>query len=190
MLSSQLFPHRHELDSHTVSDFVLDSLASFITAGPVQLESGERCHQLNRPKAVSSCFALTSRKNRTPYPLSRILRVDEKCSNLCRLFFGVKLARISDRELVSAEKGSTLTPSAAADQGAGVIGNEIRTIQNQVCVNTEDGRGRSLNLSLRVIFPTQAPCRLHDKPFDCPPVIQTRFSYNVIHSTLRKTPDT
>src|SRR5215204_2103046 len=93
--SSQLLPHRHELDPHAVRQLIPDPLAPFVPARGVEPHAGERRHQLKRTKAASPRLALARLKDGPAHAPSRPAGVDKERPNLRRLRRRVKLSRIA-----------------------------------------------------------------------------------------------
>lgn len=108
--------------------------------------------------------------------------MNKKSSYLGRFQLRIKLARITNSILVAAEKRSSFTPPAAAKQRAGAIRDVIRPVKNEIGINAEDSRNRRFDLLIGISFTTQAASGFHNEMFDCCPVVEIRFSNQVVHT--------
>src|SRR5229473_2006718 len=145
-LGRQMFSHRHQPKCQTFADFQLDAVAPFIAAGPVEFDSRECRHQLQRLKAGGFGFGFTDIQNRPPNSLPRMLWMNEKGANFGGFGFGIEFGCVTRRILVAAKQRPSLTPTAAANQLATIIGDEISPIKNQIRIDTKNCFDGAFNL--------------------------------------------
>ena len=74
-------------------------------------------------------------ENDRAYALARVLRRDKERSYFPWLDTRIKLGSAAFRMTVSAEEGTSATPTAAADDLAFRLDNKIRSILNQLCID-------------------------------------------------------
>src|SRR5258708_7303308 len=112
----QLFSHWHESDCYPVAHCKFNALVSFITTCPVEFDSGQGRHQLQRFKAGRFRFSFTRFENRSRDSLPCVPGINKERANLSGFGPGIEVACISRRILITTKQGLPFTPAAAANQ--------------------------------------------------------------------------
>src|SRR5713101_8103632 len=175
-LDRQMFSHRHQPKCQTFADFQLDAVAPFIAARPVEFDSRQCRHQLQRLKASGFGFGFTDIQNRPRNSLPRMLRMNEEGANPGGFGFGIEFGCVTSLILVAAKQRPSLTPTAAANQLAIIIGDEISPIENQIRIDAKNRFDGAFDLLFGIVGAAQATRGGNDELLDGEAISERGFA--------------
>lgn len=174
--------HRHERNAHLRANLVDDRLVLDVATGTIELDARQRRHKLEALKAVPARLGLAHLEDRPPHALSGPTWMHEERANLSRIGGRVEHTGVTLGVAIAAEQRFPATPSAASDRLPGVLGDKIRSIQDEIGVDAKDGGEGCLDLLVGVVIVAQAARRLGDELIQRRAVVEPGFSESEIHA--------